>query len=268
MKIELINENQIKCTLTREDMEDRQLKLSELAYGSEKAKELFRDMMQQAARDFGFETGDIPLMIEAIPVSTECILLVVTKVENAEELDARFSGLSVRAESDQETEAVPEARADDILDLFKKLKDGVIPEDAHSGNTDFVPLSESLAGKKPKIKKPKLPHVKKPVSQQAAVLTEITKLYSFGTISDVTKVAEVVKGFYNGENSLYRSKADDRYYLFLKKGTHTPEEYNKLCNIFAEYSKPETCTPAIEAFFEEHERKIVGRKALQVLEEL
>ena len=48
MKIEKINENQIRCTLTKADLEDRQIRLSELAYGTEKAKSLFRDMMQQA----------------------------------------------------------------------------------------------------------------------------------------------------------------------------------------------------------------------------
>ena len=37
MKIEKINDNQIRCTLTRDDLAQRQLKLSELAYGSEKA---------------------------------------------------------------------------------------------------------------------------------------------------------------------------------------------------------------------------------------
>ena len=49
MKIEKVNDNQIRCTLTREDLAERQIKLSELAYGTEKAKLLFRDMMQQAA---------------------------------------------------------------------------------------------------------------------------------------------------------------------------------------------------------------------------
>ena len=34
----------------------------------EKAKSLFRDMMQQASFDFGFEAENIPLMIEAIPL--------------------------------------------------------------------------------------------------------------------------------------------------------------------------------------------------------
>ena len=64
MKIEKINDNQIRCTLTKEDLLSREIKLSELAYGTEKAKSLFRDMMQQAAYEFGFEANDIPLMIE------------------------------------------------------------------------------------------------------------------------------------------------------------------------------------------------------------
>ena len=94
MKIEKVNENQIRCTLTREDLADRQIKLSELAYGSDKAKSLFRDMMQQASNEFGFEANDIPLMVEEIPISAESIILVITKVEYPEELDTRFSKFS------------------------------------------------------------------------------------------------------------------------------------------------------------------------------
>lgn len=91
MKIEKLNENQIRCTLTHADLAERHLKLSELAYGTEKAKSLFRDMMQQASFDFGFEAEDIPLMIEAIPASADSIVLIITKVEDPEELDTRFS---------------------------------------------------------------------------------------------------------------------------------------------------------------------------------
>ena len=55
MKIEKLSDNQIRCTLTRADLAERQLQLSELAYGTEKARSLFHDMMQQAAQEFGFE---------------------------------------------------------------------------------------------------------------------------------------------------------------------------------------------------------------------
>ena len=82
MKIEKVNDHQIRCTLTKEDLADREIKLSELAYGTDKAKDLFRDMMQQASFEFGFEAEDIPLMIEAIPLNADCIVLIITKVED------------------------------------------------------------------------------------------------------------------------------------------------------------------------------------------
>ena len=83
MKIEKINDNQIRCTLTRDDLAQRQLKLSELAYGSEKAKSLFREMMQQAASEFGFESDNLPLMMirmNWIPVFPDSHLLLRTKL--------------------------------------------------------------------------------------------------------------------------------------------------------------------------------------------
>ena len=94
MKLERLSENQIRCTLNKADLADRELLLNELAYGTDKAKELFRDMMEQASEELGFEVNDIPLMIEAIPVSPDCLILIITKVEDPEELDTRFSRFS------------------------------------------------------------------------------------------------------------------------------------------------------------------------------
>ena len=94
MKLEKLNDNQIRCTLNKSDLDKRELRLSELAYGSAKARALFRDMIQQASIELGFEADNIPLMIEAIPISNECLVLVVTKVEDPDELDTRFSRFS------------------------------------------------------------------------------------------------------------------------------------------------------------------------------
>ena len=126
MKIEKVNENQIRCTLSKKDLADRQIKLSELAYGSEKARGLFRDMIEQANYEFGFEADDIPLMIEAIPLSGENIILQITKVDYPEELDTRFSKFSEAGEEEEEISAessiLPELqneKADDITNLKK-----------------------------------------------------------------------------------------------------------------------------------------------------
>ena len=90
MKIEKISDTQIRCTLNGEDLQSRELKISELAYGTEKAKTLFQDMIEQASQDFGFQADNLPLMVEAIPVSPDCIILVITKVDDPEEFDKKF----------------------------------------------------------------------------------------------------------------------------------------------------------------------------------
>ena len=121
MKIEKVNDNQIRCTLTREDLASRELKISELAYGTENAKSLFHDMMQQANFEFGFEAEDIPLMIEAIPLNADCIVLIITKVEDPEELDTRFSRFapSVTEDADDDGDT---ASTDEVLDLFRRIQ--------------------------------------------------------------------------------------------------------------------------------------------------
>ena len=130
MKIEKINDNQIRCTLTKQDLADRQINLKELAYGSEKAKLLFRDMIQQANYEFGFETNDIPLMVEAIPLSSDALILLITKVEYPEELDTRFSRFSDPDEDElfasvsDTASALDMKGADDVLGNFQQASGG------------------------------------------------------------------------------------------------------------------------------------------------
>lgn len=259
MKIEKVNDNQIRCTLTREDLAERQIKLSELAYGTEKAKLLFRDMMQQAAYEFGFEADDIPLMIEAIPLSQDTIILVITKVEYPEELDTRFSRFSDPDPEDVYEEAMagggaapaPEG-ADDILGLFRRIQEERRKAaDAQGSKDSFV--SEENDKKK-----------ETPVN----VLVDITKLFVFSDFSEITRLANTLQGFYQGNNDLYKSEAAHKYYLLVSKSRQTPEEFNKVCNILSEYGTQQTYTPAAGAFMKEHYQVILKNHALQTLAEL
>ncbi len=268
MKIEKVNDNQIRCTLTKDDLADRELKLSELAYGTDKAKSLFRDMMQQASYEFGFEAEDIPLMIEAIPLSADCIILVITKVEDPEELDTRFSKFAPSLSDDDtlgnDAEVSPLTGADDVLDLFKKIHDEKVKADI-SNNERFVPLSESLVSGKNESKPSSIipkESIKIPVS------IDLTKLYSFGDLDTVTRLSNVLKGYYNGKNSLYKETSAGKYLLVISKTSHTPEQFNKVCNILSEYAIQIKYTPAIEAFLCEHEETFIEGNALQMLTQL
>src|SRR5574344_2465151 len=130
MKIEKINDNQIKCILNKSDLETRNINPSELAYGTDKANELFREMTEQADKKFGFKIDNTPIMIEAIPLPNESIALIITKIEDPEELDTRFSKFSPSKEDfetarSMETELAKGKlnKANEILNLLNSFKD-------------------------------------------------------------------------------------------------------------------------------------------------
>ena len=251
MKIEKINENQIRCTLTKEDLDARQLRLSELAYGSDKAKELFRDMMKQANLQFGFEANDIPLMIEAIPISSDSVILIVTKVEDPEELDTRFAKFSP-SNGEENNNITPPAPAplegaDDILNLFNKI---------HEARK----MAENAAAKTSE-KKEKTP-AKPEINPESF---HLTRLYRFRDLDTVIRAAHILQNSYQGYNTLYKNPEGREYLLTLSKSAHTPEEFNKVCNTLSEYASSLKYTPGNEAFFEEHLECIVADEALQKL---
>lgn len=263
MKIEKVSENQIRCTLTREDLKDRQLKISELAYGSEKAKSLFRDMMQQASYEFGFEAEDIPLMIEAIPLSADCIILIITKVEDPEELDTRFSKFSPGFEEEvgNEENYEPEG-ADVVLDLFQQLTQKISEKAAQlAKNEDFIPLPQTISSEPKKAPKEKKPQ-KNPETQN------LTKVYLFKNYSSISRLAKVLHGYYKGQNTLYKNPKTGMYTLLLNKSAHTPQEFNKVCNVFSEYGTSEKYLSTTEASLQEHEQLLIADNALQVLAEI
>lgn len=257
MKIEKINENQIRCTLTREDLLSREIKLSELAYGTEKAKNLFRDMMQQAAYEFGFEANDIPLMIEAIPLSPDSIILIITKVEDPEELDTRFAKFSPPQPGEQPFMDSPIASkmegADDILGLFNKIREAKKKAmDQYNAETTVKDPSKQ----------------KEDSSATEATAINLTRLYRFQDLDTVIRAAHVLEGHYNGDNSLYKDPLTREYHLIISKSDHTPEEFNKICNILSEYAANRKYVPTMRAFYQEHMEAIIENEALQKLAQL
>ncbi|MGN0401574.1 MAG: adaptor protein MecA [Acetatifactor sp.] len=223
MKIEKVNENQIRCTLTREDLLSRELKISELAYGTEKAKTLFRDMMRQANFEFGFEAEDIPLMIEAIPLNAECIVLIITKVEDPEELDTRFARFAPSVtESDEEEE---EASSDEVMDLFRRLQTDA-PEPASQ--------ADSRAGEEQDVRQP------------------VTRIFRISSLPQVMSVCGLIAPCFTGKSSLYKSAGTGEYFLMLTCRPEAEETFDKISNTVSEYGSLMKSMPAGNSYLEEH----------------
>ncbi|MCR5640049.1 MAG: adaptor protein MecA [Lachnospiraceae bacterium] len=230
MKLEKINDNQIRCTLTKEDLEYHNIKLSEFAYGTDKARALFREMMQIAAQKLDFKADDIPLMIEAIPLSSESIILVITKVAYPEELDTRFSDFSDEGDED-----------------YDEMGDDDIYEDMPFSST--VPTQKSSANDILESK------------DDVTIPRDLTRLFSFHSLDDIFHLSAVLQDYYHSKNSLYRE--GDTYYLVVTMGDHSAEEFNKVCNILTEYGNMETLSVGMDSYMSEHMTLISSDTALQ-----
>ncbi len=264
MKIEKVNDRTIRCTLTKSDLTERKIKLSELAYGTEKARGFFKDMIQQASYQFGFEAEDIPLMIEAIPLSGEAIVLVITKVEDPEELDTRFSRFApdLKDGADLQDDSVSRIStygADDVIDLVKRLHDTIQTANRAMKEDASVQQETKAPQEAPQTEEKNI---------QITVPVDIVKLYSFTDLDTITDLSHILKGLYDGQNTLYKDSEEGIWYLLVRKSTLSPEVFNKVCNIITEYAHTEEYSPSVQAYFNEHGDPVIWDSALQTLAEI
>ncbi len=253
MKIEKVNDHQIRCTLTGADLANRELKISELAYGSEKAKRLFRDMMQQANFEFGFEAEDIPLMIEAIPVNADCIVLIITKVEDPEELDTRFSNFSPALNQEDMGEQdfaqqLSGAIAEDVYDLFQKIKNSA------KGNQTAASSEESSH-------KPAMADSDKTESGE----TIYPRCLITRDLNDLIRFSKVVASVYQESNYLLKDNEEQTYYLVLTRGDLDIREFGQIVNIASEYGDLELVSAAKYAYMEDSYQMILEKTAINSL---
>ena len=257
MKIEKINDQQIKCTLTRKELEKRELKLTEIAYGNEKVKTLFRDMMREAELIYGFEADDVPLMIEVIPYSDRVVVLV-TKVEEPDELDTRFSRFAPSVIGSNDNIGIGEL-FDNLLDLNEE------------GKLDFLPkLAEVL---KKGAEKAKTEENSSDESEPAEdVIDEIDEneivhhFFIFDELSQIIDVAKRIPQRASYDTRVFKNEEKGFYLLRLSAPRGERGGYFfRVYQILSEFGRAPRLGENFSYYVEEHCVPIIESNALQTL---
>jgi len=240
LKIERINDNQIKCTLTGSDLSARNLTLSELAYGTDKARNLFQEMLRQASSETGFDAEDAPLMVEAIPLSGESLILIITKVDEPEELDARFSRFSPSGEEENTGNVFSSELLEGAEQLLQFLS-------MAAGQAAREPENTETTEAKPEESGP------------------VQRIFQFRSLDEVIRASSAAADGYSGQSTLYKNPADSRYYLFLQDEQEN-ESFARTCNLLSEFGVPvKNRTSGTEAYYEEHYDIILRERAMNKL---
>lgn len=239
MKIERIDDNSIRCTLSSLDLSSRNMNIRDMTYGSAAARKLFSEMMQKAQAEVGFEPDSTPLMIEAIPLQGGAVQLIISKVDDPEELDTRFSKFT--------QELIGQSG------LLNQLANQIL---------------EGAQGLLQQIKTEKPTTVEEPAGQQEETPAEELRIFMFPELDRVCEAARALNGVYKGSNTLYKDTVGQRYYLVLHTDGADRESLTRAANLLAEYGQKVNGNELNEAYYQEHYERIAGDSAVQRLRKL
>lgn len=286
MKIEKINENQIRCTLSSNDLSSRNIRLSELAYGSDKTNSLFREMMEQASDEVGFDPDDNPLMIEAIPLSAESIMLIITKMDDPEELDTRFSRFSPVPDEEMPGFAAERLEGADSLPNLPSHSDQQGDKGAQDPQallSSLLPLlgavnlspadipslsgTPALPGSPAAPEAPASPDSLAPsgtAEDSSEPVPLALRVFSFENLDRAMEAARACS-YFEGPSTLYKNPRSGRYYLTLREPEKGSNTFMRACNQLAEYGAPVRALPVTGSYYEEHYETLIQEGAVKKL---
>ncbi len=257
MRIERINENSIRCILSSFDLSVRNLNIKELAYGSDKARKLFHEMMQKANAEVGFDAENTPIMIEAIPMGGNSIQLIITKVDDPEELDTRFSKFSP---------APPKNGAEDwIKKLTTEILEGAdtLLSQIKTDPAKLDSLRAKMQGGNDQ-KTAAIDNETSNVTYEAPAFSQTFRAFAFNDLDQAITASKAAKLF-KGYSTLYK-RPDDSYYILVIQSQPLPDDdFAKVCNLIAEYGRKVKTTDNSLAYYEEHYTVISKDRAIQKL---
>ncbi len=254
MQIEIVGNNRVKCTLTSEYLKSRWIDIDDLAYGTEAATNLFRDIMEEAKAKFGidFKAGENhPIMIEAVPMGEGSLAVFISKVDDADELDTRFSRFFRGSSStDEDTD-------DDIDDLFDDDDDEEpIPrEKARRSAPKPIPLKNVSEIGKPFFEL--LDKEKEHIKESGCIIT-----VSFDRLSDIIDLATSSLK-YDGENSVYKNTRGDKYLLVIPAEGENFAKAMSFAEAVTEFGHTRIVPKAGAAFLDKSYEVLIATDALR-----
>lgn len=251
MIIKRNSENQISCTITANELSERQLSVGSISYGSKHAKELIKEIMQIAKKEIGFVSDNLPLVVEIVPTENDGLTFIITKAEYPEELDARFSRFTPADENEYPPVDASEMDFEDATtSIFKHLESLANEMEEESDDETEVEVDTSSKAGKASPKAP--PYM----------------IYSFDSMEDLISLAKLLSSELPLPSSVYRTGQGNTIHLLVSPGESNAEKFKSICEVISEYSSKDRRLKGSDLLLKEHYKPVIQNDALEVLSKL
>ena len=243
MKIEKLNDNQVKFTLWTEDLEENDVEISDITSNNEKGEELLRMMIERARDELGFETDEQSILIEAMTIDNECVVLILTKVDR-------------NADDDTKNDLLGQLRQQ-VHEIARTHRENAEKE------RRTLPGAKQPGDNMYKAAEPQPEKTAATATQEPAYL-----IFRFDNLDNLIYVSKLCGIYYDSDNTLYKNPKDQAYFLVATRNRNTAEEFDNLNNALQEYGMKYMQTSSTRFFIDEHYTRIIENTAIQTLAEL
>lgn len=88
MKIERINENKIRVTISFADLEERNIDIDFLNYSSPETQEFFAYIIEQAEKEFGFSSSNSQFIVDPETFAEEGFIINITRFDDDRDFES------------------------------------------------------------------------------------------------------------------------------------------------------------------------------------
>lgn len=232
MKLEKINDNKVKITLSIEELESREITLKDIQTNSNLANDLFRDLIEENELDKDFIAKGSQLYIEASADNKDYLCVTITKIDDLPDISENFSNNKSLSRK-----------------IRKKKTKNLVPNNSSEVNSDTLNIDET------KIHK-------------YTTYTVNSTIYQFENLDLILDFCDNAKSeeLFFGKNSLY--KFNNEYFLIFSKNTVKNPKFIKTYIYISEYCKTYYSYELFETGIVERGTPVIKNNALQKLSKL
>lgn len=229
MDIERLSENQLRLTLTKEDLKERDIKLEEIMLRTSDIQDLVKELMENSLEEYDFIVDNMTLMVETSLMGHD-IIIVVTRITEGEGEEYDNFTSNVKKVIDKE-------KSNDDYTVFNKKSTRT-----KKWNDDYFENDKIIED-----------------NNDTRLL-----VYSFEKLDHIINLAIRINSNYSGESSVY--KIENQYFLILSRASydHKSEE-NLLKYILQEYGERYVSNTHSSAYLLERGDVIMRDNAISTL---
>lgn len=239
MKFTKIDENTVRCVISKEEMESYNLEIEDFIKKNKKVKDFVELLIDKAGDEVGYEhsNGMMQLQLQPLPKMGLAITFSsreITPEELSKEIAIRLG------------EEKAETFLDTVSELIGKEKKGKSDE-----------ATDSLKKKNTKVKK----------TSEEIEIPDLC-ICKFSNLSDIGAFCGQVPEHFYVKGSLYKDENDNAFYMAIERARCKKEKYLYVCRLALEFSYLDSSRTARFAFLNEQCTCIVRENAFSVFRKI